>query len=125
MAVQALPKIVRFSGIVDSPGASCPHCGATGRFIHRFTTEDGRDLGAMSGCVKLFPCSPIAWVEAEIQKKAVKLAEDGRKLNRWDDAILTACAAFFLGVADEATTLREIRLQKSAASAWRSRRFGR
>jgi hypothetical protein len=35
--------------------ASCPHCGADGRYIHYFLCDDGRIHGAMSGCIKLFP----------------------------------------------------------------------
>lgn len=63
MTVAALPKIVRFLGIDDhGPGgsASCPHCGATGRYVIRFQVEDGRQLGAMRGCIKLFPLTELA-----------------------------------------------------------------
>lgn len=58
---QTLPRIVRFLGTDDcGPGATCPHCGATGRWIVRFQVEDGRTLGAMRGCVKLYPVSDLA-----------------------------------------------------------------
>ncbi len=55
-----LPRITRFLGVDDCAGASCPHCGATGRYIIRFQVEDGRQLGAMRGCIKLFPVTELA-----------------------------------------------------------------
>lgn len=61
--VAALPKIVKFLGTDDhGPGGStsCPHCGATGRYVIRFQVEDGRQLGAMRGCIKLFPVTDLA-----------------------------------------------------------------
>lgn len=63
MPTTALPRIVKFLGVDDhgpDGGASCPHCGATGRYVIRFQVEDGRQLGAMRGCVKLFPVTELA-----------------------------------------------------------------
>jgi hypothetical protein len=61
MTTASLPLIVRFLGTDDcGAGATCPHCGATGRYVIRFQVEDGRQLGAMHGCVKLFPVTELA-----------------------------------------------------------------
>ena len=63
------PRIVRFFETKDSPGASCPHCGAEGRYILTFQVEDGRRMGAMRGCVKLFPVSRVATEELRLREK--------------------------------------------------------
>lgn len=70
MTVASLPRIVKFLGTDDAgAGASCPHCGATGRYIIRFQVEDGRTLGAMRGCVKLFSVSELAQHQQYFQEK--------------------------------------------------------
>lgn len=113
--VSDLPKIVRFLGTDDCPGAECPHCGATGRWIHRFTVADGRNLAAMSGCVKLFPVSQVAAEEARLQKKAKDYADLGwGNLNRNDQEALRAIEEFYAGTRDEQSTLRAVHLAKTA-----------
>lgn len=42
-------------GPMEDGGGNCSHCGAEGRWIHRFLCDDGKIYGAMSGCIKLFP----------------------------------------------------------------------
>jgi len=39
----------------DPGSATCPHCGAWGRYVYFFTTVDGEQHGAMSGCVETWP----------------------------------------------------------------------
>ncbi len=56
--ITTLPAIVRMIGVDDCPGGTCPHCGATGRWIYNFECEDGSVRGAMAGCLKLFPQAP-------------------------------------------------------------------
>lgn len=112
-----LPRIVRFLGTDDSPGSSCPHCGATGRYIHRFVVEDGRTLAAMSGCVKLFPQSRVAAEEMRLRKKAAEREKRGWRLNRNDRDALDAIEAFYAGTRDEASTLRTIDLAKRSNQA--------
>lgn len=95
-----LPRIVKFLGIDDhGPGGStsCPHCGATGRYVIRFQVEDGRQLGAMRGCIKLFPVTELARQhEYLVAKKARYAAQrppwqlserDRDALQRIEDAI--------------------------------------
>jgi hypothetical protein len=103
-----LPTIVRFLGTDDSPDSSCPHCGCTGRYIHRFVVDDGRTLAAMSGCVKLFPVSRIALEEQRLMKKKADYEKKGWHLNRDDSAALEAIARFFAGEFDERTALSRV-----------------
>jgi hypothetical protein len=115
-----LPRIVRFLESEDSPGASCPHCGATGRWIHRFQVEDGRTLAAMSGCVKLFPVSRIATEEARLRTKLTKYLKSygpNAKLNRRDAEALQAIEDFYAGMSNEQRTLSIIDSAKRANSA--------
>jgi len=107
LSVAQLPRIVRFIGTDDCEGASCPHCGATGRYIHRFQVADGRTLAAMSGCVKLFPVSPVAVEEARLRKKLADYKARGwNGLNRVDTQALDAIEQFYAGVVDERTAMR-------------------
>lgn len=122
-AVQSLPRIIRFLDTTDAPDSCCPHCGATGRYIHRFVVEDGRHLAAMSGCVKLFPVSPVALEEARLRKKAADYAKRGRKLNRADSDALDAIDGFYAGTVEERRALDMVRWAKQANTAkYRGRR---
>lgn len=108
----ALPRIIRFLETDDSPDSSCPHCGATGRYIHRFVVEDGRTLAAMSGCAKLFPCSQVAHEEARLRKKETERKKRGWQLGRADRDALDACDRFFAGQIDERMALATINSAK-------------
>jgi hypothetical protein len=105
---EPLPRIVRFLGTDDAPESKCPHCGATGRYIHRFIVEDGRTLAALSGCVKLFPVSRVALEEQRLRKKAADRAKNGWKLNRNDLDALAAIEQFFAGEIDERFALSRV-----------------
>lgn len=107
MSVETFPRIVRFLSTDDAPGSQCPHCGAEGRFILRFQVEDGRTLGAMRGCVKLFPVAPIATAEAFLREKSARYATRGWSLNRIDSEALDACEAYYnvTGTAERALSL--------------------
>lgn len=57
-ARETLPRIVAVLGRSDSGeygAATCPHCGAAGRYVYTFQCDDGTTRGAMAGCLKLFP----------------------------------------------------------------------
>lgn len=122
-AVLSLPRIVRFLETLDAPGSACPHCGAGGRYIHRFQAEDGRTLAAMSGCVKLFPASPIAHEELRLREKEKKYRERGYSgLNKADTEALRAIESFYAGGMDERVALAIVRSAKHAnQNRWRSR----
>lgn len=122
-AVSTLPRIVRFLESEDSPGSSCPHCGATGRFILRFQVDDGRVLGAMRGCAQLFPVSPVAREHARLMEKAKRYAKEGWRLNRADTEAVDACESFFAGTLDERAALAIINAAKRSNAARHGRRL--
>ena len=119
-AVQTFPRIVRFTGTSDSPGAACPHCGAEGRYILHFLTEDGRRMGAMRGCVQLFPCSRVAHEELRLRQKLESLQKrfgQSAHLNRRDTEAMDAIDQFYAGTRDERSTLSVIDGAKRANQA--------
>ncbi len=122
---ETLPRVVRFLDTVDAPDSQCPHCGATGRYILRFQVADGRTLGAMRGCAKLFPASRIATEELRLRNKLGDYAKRGWSLNAADAKALQAIDAFYAGTLDEASALREVDYAKSSNSARRRARYGR
>jgi hypothetical protein len=115
-----LPRIVRFLETRDCPESSCPHCGANGRYILTFQVEDGRTLGAMRGCVKLFPVPPVALEELRLRTKAADYAKKGWSLNYRDGIALEAIEAFYAGTRTERDVMGYIRSVKAANQArWR------
>lgn len=113
----ALPRIVRFLGVDYAPDSACPHCGATGAYIHRFVVDDGRTLGAMSGCTKLFPVSLLALEEARLQRKHLDYRRRygaQARLGRNDQRMLEAIGEFYAGIRSEAAVLSEIKSLKRA-----------
>lgn len=120
--ISTLPRIVRFLETQDCPGASCPHCGATGRYILRFVVADGRTLGAMRGCVQLFPVSQIAHEEKRLTDKLKRYKKNGwNGLNRADSAALDAIEAFYAGTGTEQQALCLVSVAKKS-NALRHRR---
>jgi hypothetical protein len=90
--INSYPKVVEVEQIEDrgpESGACCPHCGADGRYITWFITEDGARHGAMAGCFKLFPKSRYAARVAGILEKE----RNRRKLASWDQKVLEAIRA--------------------------------
>ena len=119
-SIASLPRIVRFLGTDDSPGSCCPHCGAEGRYTLRFQVEDGRTMGAMRGCVQLFPVSRVATEELRLREKLaaiVKRFGQSATLNRRDAEALDACEEFFAGSRNERSTLSVIDGAKRANQA--------
>lgn len=112
--LEQLPAIVRFLGTDDAgPGAICPHCGATGRYIVRFQVADGRELGAMRGCVQLFPVSALAREHARLIGKRDEYAKRGWRLNRADQQALNAIEDAIDGRCSDVTALSLVRAAKA------------
>lgn len=92
-----LPKIVALLGCTDHgpcdpvATASCPHCGADGRYVYHFLCEDGNTRGAMAGCLKLFPRHPLVGKVEAVFTKARRYDQEGWNLPSWDQDILNAC----------------------------------
>jgi len=94
-----LPKIVYMlsvddCGPLEDGGGNCPHCGAQGRYIYNFITEDGERHGAMKGCLSKFPMHPFAKLHAAILEKERDYSSKGWKLPRWDLQTLEAIEKF-------------------------------
>lgn len=123
--IHDLPRIVRFEGVHDSGeygNASCPHCGADGRYVWTFTVEDGRTLGAMSGCLKLYPVSPLAEEHKRIIERQKQRAKRDGKLASWDVAKLEAIAAVASGEMDENTGLAIVERENAKRTRWMERK---
>jgi hypothetical protein len=118
----SLPTIARFDGVMDSGefgAVNCPHCDAKGRYIYKFTTTDGRHLGAMAGCVKLYPVSPIAGEQKALMDKLKAKGE----LNSWDLDKQLTIDQFYRGDIDEDLALRAIRDINKKRDAWIARKY--
>lgn len=134
-ATSTLPRIVEFLGIADhgpcddgEPSAYCPHCGSGGRYIHQFRCEDGTTRGAMSGCVQLFPISPIAKLQAELCEREADLQKrfgKDAKLNSWDQKAREAITAFYAGTLTEAQALQAVQFQMRAKASFRQQKYGK
>jgi hypothetical protein len=120
--VTSLPRIMRYLDSVSSEGSQCPHCGADGRTIHRFVCEDGTTRGAMSGCVKLYPISPLAREAMTLDRKIKGYVKRGLNLASWDQDKATALGEFYAGFITEAQALAAIRGANTRASIYRTRR---
>lgn len=111
------PRIIRFDGIDDSGefgAASCPHCGADGRYVHWFLCDDGQRRGAMSGCVKLFPISEIAQEHQKIVQK--------HRQNNWDKRKLAAIERYYNQDLTEGQCLNWIKDENRKRDDWMSRK---
>lgn len=98
-----LPHVVEIISLEDAGeggAASCPHCGAIGRYIYRFIASDGQEYGAMKGCFKHFPKSRYFERMSEILKKEKDAAKRGRHIASWDTDVLDAIRAYADGKKD-------------------------
>jgi hypothetical protein len=82
--------------------------------------EDGRVLGAMRGCVKLFPVSAIALADLFLKDKAERYRKQGWALNRADSHAAEMVDRFYAGEVPETVALAACRSAKAA----NARRFG-
>lgn len=127
MSVAALPRIVRFLGTDDhGPGGStsCPHCGATGRYVIRFQVEDGRQFGAMRGCIKLFPVTELARHHEHFVAKLQRYAQKHPpwKLNACDSEALRGIEDAIDGKADVHQAIVRAQTARKIAAMKRVRR---
>lgn len=123
-----LPKVVYVTGRDDAGeygAATCPHCGAEGRYVYRFICEDGTERGAMAGCFKQFPQHPFATKAAVLIAKQADYCEKGWMLPSWDEATLDAIHAFGTQAISETEARDRIRAAERTRDAYRARRFGR
>lgn len=101
--IEKLPAVLVVLGVDDfgpcdsgQGTASCPHCGAEGRYIINFLCDDGTRRGAMRGCFTLFPGSDTrtAKLVQEAFARERDASKDGKKLASWWADILVEVAEF-------------------------------
>lgn len=125
---ETLPRIIQFTGMSDSGeygNATCPHCGAQGRYVYNFIVEGGERRGAMAGCIQRFPVSQIAKVHKGLLKKAQEYASKGWTLPSWDLAIVEAIEAFGRDEMTEGQCLTIVTNEQNKAKAYRDRKYGK
>jgi len=123
VATTTLPRIVRYLGKRDDgDGAVCPHCGSGGRYIHSVLLENGTRIGAMAGCIQLFPMAPIAREEMRLRGKEADYAKRDWSLPSWDLRMLAAIERFYTGELTEWQALAIVQDEKRAAQVWREQR---
>lgn len=119
-----LPKIIKFQGVTDAGeygNATCPHCGASGRYIYHFVCVDGEQRGAMKGCLGKFPQHAFAKKHQRILDKQLQR----KSLASWDVTILATIDDFAAGkVAENIATLK-IAAAERQRDAWLKKSFGR
>ncbi len=121
MPVSTLPRIIQFLNKTDGGefgAVECPHCGAKGRYIFYFITEDGKKRGAMAGCIQLFPVSAIAKEHRLIMDRQKEREKKDQKLASWDVNKMEAIQMFYDGKLTEGECLREIENQNYRRTAW-------
>lgn len=133
-AVATLPTVLAVVGYADhgpSDGrgsASCPHCGAAGRYVYTLLCADGTRRGAMSGCLRLFPQAPEANLVGEALKRATAAAKRGERLSTWWADMVAAVRLLEAHVSPEAIEAFKlsIRAAEGRRQAWlRSNGYGR
>jgi len=133
VSTTTLPRLVLSLGVDDNgpsdngrASASCPHCGAPGRYIHRALAEDGSIVAAMSGCIKLFPKSKAFDATARTLERVKERTDKGWKQTSWDLAILDTIGDFRNGQIEfdvyEAMVLHQAR---SRAAYYQNKRRNR
>ena len=87
-----LPRILVVLGIQDfgpsdfgQSAATCPHCGAHGRYVMNFLCDDGTKRGAMRECFKLFRGaeSRVSKLLADAYRRKSGAEASGKKLASW------------------------------------------
>lgn len=120
-----LPRIVALLGRQDHGeygAATCPHCGAAGRYVYSFRCADGTTRGAMAGCIKLYPQSPLVAEHQALTERQEERAKAGRSLASWDLAKLAAIEAVGSESMSEADALAIVRAENARRAAWFRRR---
>jgi hypothetical protein len=82
--------------------AHCPHCGAAGRYITTYLTEDGEEYSAMAGCLNRAkkPHSQLARLTSEAFTRERDSKSKGKKLARWWQDIIDGVQAMRSGQID-------------------------
>ena len=76
-----------FLGVKDCGHATCPHCGAEGRYIYTWS-ENGVVRSAMAGCYKALTGKLEKGEDARYFELLAEKQAKGKALNGWDKAII-------------------------------------
>ncbi len=92
------------------PTASCPHCGADGRYIYTCLMSDGSHKGMMKGCLQTFAKDACArQCEIAMEKKAHGYT------SRWDERVLDAIDALpYTGIDALRSVCRQVAIEKKS-----------
>ena len=77
----------KFIGVKDCGTASCPHCGAEGRYIYQWE-ENGVARSAMAGCYKMLTGKLSKEEDVRYFEILAEKQSKGKELNGWDKNII-------------------------------------
>lgn len=77
----------KFIGVIDCGNASCPHCGAEGRYIYKWE-ENGKTKSAMAGCYKALTGKLEKGEDTRYFEILAEKQTKGKELNGWDKNII-------------------------------------
>jgi hypothetical protein len=93
--------------------ATCPHCGADGRYVYTCLMSDGSHKQMMKGCLGTFTKDVCAkQCEAAMEKKAKN------KTSRWDERVINAIDGVVIGTVSIDTLRSVCRSVASEKQAW-------
>lgn len=120
-----LPQVLYIEYLEDAGedgAASCPHCGALGRYTYFFVCTDGSQRDAMKGCFSHFPKHPFAERHAQILEKQKANAKKGWSMASWDKKVMDAIEQFGRGEITEWQAKDVIRQADSDKKSWMKRK---
>lgn len=80
-------KPFQFLGVEDCGEASCPHCGADGRYIYHWS-EYGQVKAAMAGCYQTLTGKVEKGDYEKVMESIAKKQSRNKSLNGWERTIL-------------------------------------
>ena len=113
---------VEDNGPVEDSSATCPHCGAQGRYIFWFKCDDGTQRGAMKGCLSKFKMHRFAKIASDILYKQRENERKGWKMASWDVSVMDAIEAFARGEISESDVECEMNKAGRAKAAYMARK---
>lgn len=125
-----LPKILAILGCDDhgpcddGATASCPHCGADGRYVYHFLCDDGKVHGAMAGCIQLFPKHPLTNKIKTVFEKKRDYDKKKWKLAEWDQTVIDACGGLQTQAITTTEWERRVKHAFDHRAAYLNRKYG-
>lgn len=125
-AVSTFPKVIAVLSVTDAGpggGATCPHCGAEGRYVNWFLCDDGKKRGAMAGCFELFPKAHgrVAALTAEAFRRVGDANATGQRVAGWWLDIIAATDRLAAGDIDTDTHSANVLAAEGRRQAYLSR----